>query len=46
MKRHSFALVDCNNFYATCAQVFQPQLQKRPVEVLDNSDVIVVARSQ
>ena len=46
MKRHSFALVDCNNFYAGCEQVFQPQLQKRPVVVLDNSDGIVVARSQ
>ncbi|MBN62209.1 MAG: hypothetical protein CME20_12705 [Gemmatimonadetes bacterium] len=46
MKRHSFALVDCNNFYANCEQVFQPQLQKRPVVVLGNNDGIVVARSQ
>ena len=45
MKRASFALVDCNSFYASCEQVFQPQLQKRPVVVLGNNDGIVVARS-
>lgn len=46
MKHRSFALVDCNNFYASCEQVFQPQLKKRPVVVLGNNDGIVVARSQ
>ena len=45
MKCSSFALVDCNNFYASCEQVFQPRLRKRPVVVLGNKDGIVVARS-
>ena len=45
MKCSSFALVDCNNFYASCEQVFQPRLRKRPVVVLGNNDGIVVARS-
>ena len=40
-----FALVDCNNFYASCERVFQPALKKRPVAVLSNNDGCVVARS-
>jgi DNA polymerase V len=40
-----FALVDCNNFYASCEQLFQPRLQGRPVVVLSNNDGCVVARS-
>lgn len=39
------ALVDCNNFYASCEELFQPQLQGRPVVVLSNNDGCVVARS-
>ena len=45
MKYSNFALVDCNNFYASCEQIFQPRLRKRPVVVLGNNDGIVVARS-
>lgn len=41
-----FALVDCNNFYASCERVFQPSLQDRPVVVLSNNDGCVIARSQ
>ena len=41
-----YALVDCNNFYASCERVFQPQLERRPVIVLSNNDGCVVARSQ
>ena len=41
-----FALVDCNNFYASCERVFQPSLEGRPVIVLSNNDGCVVARSQ
>ncbi|WP_353888579.1 hypothetical protein, partial [uncultured Polaribacter sp.] len=26
-----FALVDCNNFYASCERVFNPNLQNKPV---------------
>lgn len=40
-----FALIDCNNFYASCERVFQPRLRDRPVIVLSNNDGCVVARS-
>lgn len=40
-----FALVDCNNFYASCERVFQPALRGRPVVVLSNNDGCVIARS-
>lgn len=39
------ALVDCNNFYASCERLFQPQLRGRPVVVLSNNDGCVIARS-
>lgn len=41
-----YALVDCNNFYASCERVFQPSLQNKPVVVLSNNDGCVIARSQ
>jgi DNA polymerase V len=40
-----FALVDCNNFYASCERVFKPQLNHQPVIVLSSNDGCVVARS-
>ena len=40
-----FALVDCNNFYASCEKLFDPNLKDRPVVVLSNNDGCVVARS-
>ncbi len=40
-----FALVDCNNFYASCERVFNPKLEGKPVVVLSNNDGCVVARS-
>lgn len=40
-----FALVDCNNFYASCERVFQPQLKNKPIVVLSNNDGCVIARS-
>ncbi|GAA4295761.1 Y-family DNA polymerase [Nibribacter koreensis] len=40
-----FALVDCNNFYASCERVFQPQLNGKPIVVLSNNDGCVIARS-
>lgn len=40
-----FALVDCNNFYASCEKLFDPKLTNRPVVVLSNNDGCVVARS-
>lgn len=39
------ALVDCNNFYASCERVFQPRLNGRPIVVLSNNDGCVIARS-
>ena len=39
------ALVDCNNFYASCERVFQPRLRGKPVVVLSNNDGCVIARS-
>lgn len=40
-----FALVDCNNFYASCERVFNPSLNGKPIVVLSNNDGCVVARS-
>jgi len=40
-----FALVDCNNFYASCERVFKPSLVGKPVVVLSNNDGCIVARS-
>ena len=40
-----FALVDCNNFYASCEKLFDPKLKRTPVVVLSNNDGCVVARS-
>lgn len=40
-----FALVDCNNFYASCERVFNPYWNDKPVVVLSNNDGCVIARS-
>ena len=40
-----FALVDCNNFYASCERVFNPKIENKPVIVLSNNDGCVIARS-
>jgi len=39
------ALLDCNNFYASCERVFRPDLIEKPVIVLSNNDGCVIARS-
>ena len=41
-----FALVDCNNFYASCERAFNPALRLRPVVVLSNNDGCIIARSE
>jgi DNA polymerase V len=41
----TFALVDCNNFYASCERVFNPSLDGKAIVVLSNNDGCVVARS-
>ncbi|HHX24238.1 MAG: Y-family DNA polymerase [Bacteroidales bacterium] len=40
-----YALIDCNNFYASCERVFNPALNGIPVVVLSNNDGCVIARS-
>lgn len=40
-----YALVDCNNFYASCERVFQPQLNGKPIVILSNNDGCVISRS-
>jgi DNA polymerase V len=41
-----YALVDCNNFYASCERVFQPQFVGKPVAILSNNDGCVISRSE
>ncbi len=38
-------LVDCNNFFASCEQLLNPELKNKPICVLSNNDGCVVARS-
>jgi DNA polymerase V len=45
-KKTAFALVDCNNFYASCEKLFRPDLKHTPVVVLSNNDGCIVARSK
>ncbi len=40
-----FALIDCNNFYASCERLFRPDLKSKPIAVLSNNDGCVIARS-
>lgn len=40
------ALIDCNNFYASCETLFNPRFRNRPVVVLSNNDGCVIARSK
>ncbi|BBT15091.1 DNA polymerase V subunit UmuC [Metapseudomonas otitidis] len=45
MSERTFALVDCNSFYASCERVFRPDLRHTPIVVLSNNDGCVIARS-
>ena len=40
-----YALVDCNNFYASCERVFQPQFAGKAIAILSNNDGCVISRS-
>lgn len=40
-----YALVDCNNFYASCERLFRPDLMDKPIVILSNNDGCVIARS-
>ena len=41
----SFALIDCNNFYASCERIFNPKLIGKPIVVLSNNDGCIITRS-
>lgn len=40
-----YAIVDINNFYASCERVFNPKIRNIPVVVLSNNDGCIIARS-
>jgi DNA polymerase V len=40
-----YALVDCNNFYASCERLFRPELAGKPIVVLSNNDGCIISRS-
>ncbi len=46
MKTKLFALVDANNFYASCEKIFRPDLADKALVVLSNNDGCIVARSK
>jgi DNA polymerase V len=41
-----YAIVDCNNFYASCERVFNPEFIGKPVVILSNNDGCIIARSE
>ncbi len=42
----AYAMIDCNNFYASCERVFDPSLIGKPIAILSNNDGCVIARSE
>ena len=43
--KNSIALIDCNNFYASCERIFNPKLIGKPIVVLSNNDGCIITRS-
>ena len=41
----AIALIDGNNFYASCEQSINPALRKKPLVILSNNDGCIIARS-
>ena len=41
----TIALVDGNNFYASCEQMIDPSLTKHPLVILSNNDGCIISRS-
>ena len=46
LNRRVFALADVNSMYASCEQVFRPDLRNKPIVVLSNNDGCVIAQNQ
>jgi DNA polymerase V len=44
--QNAIALIDCNNFYASCERAFDASVKRKPVVVLSNNDGCVIARSE
>ncbi len=44
--KSTYALIDCNNFFASCERLFRPELENQPVVVLSSNDGCAVSRSQ
>lgn len=40
-----YALVDCNTFYASCEQIFNPAIRGQPIVVLSNNDGCIISRN-
>lgn len=40
-----FAMIDCNSFFCSCEQLFDPALKDKPVIVLSNNDGCAIART-
>lgn len=43
---NAIAMVDCNNFFASCERVVNPALLHRPVAILSNNDGCIISRSE
>ena len=41
-----YALIDCNACYASCEQIFRPDLRDKPIVVLSNNDGCIVTRNK
>ena len=44
-RNKAIALIDANNFYASCEQSINPHLRNKPVVILSNNDGCIIARS-
>lgn len=45
LAENAIALVDCNNFFASCERAVNPKLNDRPVAILSNNDGCIISRS-
>lgn len=39
-------LIDCNNLFASCERVFNPNLEGKPIVILSNNDGYAITRSE